>query len=78
MNSIQPLSAIPQDSELFADYPDLLTVKHLAEITGVSEQTIRREIRLGVIPSLHIGRRLLCPKRDFIEYVEREVNNGRC
>jgi DNA-binding protein, excisionase family len=77
MNNIQPLSALSQDDELFAGYPDLLTVKHLAEITGVSEQTIRREIRLGVIPSLHIGRRLLCPKRDFIKYVENEVKNER-
>lgn len=77
MNSIQPLSMLSQDNELFAGYPDLLTVKQLTELTGVSEQTIRREMHAGVIPSLRIGRRLLCPKRDFIKYVENEVQNER-
>ena len=77
MNSIQPLSTLPQEDELFSGYPDFLTVKHLTELTGVSEQTIRREMRAGVIPSMRMGRRLLCPKRDFIKYVESEVKNGR-
>lgn len=77
MSSIQPLSTLPQEDELFSGYPDLLTVKHLTELTGVSEQTIRREMHAGIIPSMHVGRRLLCPKRDFIKYVESEVEHGR-
>lgn len=37
----------------------LCTVQELAEATGVSEQTIRRYIREGEIPAIHVGRRLL-------------------
>lgn len=66
-----PLSSVKVDSKApFADYPDLLTVKHLTKITGLSAQTIRREMHRGHIPSICIARRLYCPKADFIEYVK--------
>lgn len=73
-----PLNSVKGDSKaLFTDYPDLLTVKHLVEITGLSAQTIRREMHRGHIPSMWMGRRLFCPKADFIELVKNEVENGR-
>lgn len=54
----------------FSDYPDLLTVQHIAKITGLSVQTIRREMRVGHIPCVRVGgRRLFCPKAKFIEYI---------
>ncbi len=59
----------PADApEMFADYPDLLTVQHVNEITGVSEQVIRKEIAEGRLPECRIGRRLFIPKCRFIEY----------
>lgn len=71
-----PLSSVKVDSKApFADYPDMLQVKHLVEITGLSAQTIRREMHRGRIPSIRIARRLYCPKADFIEYVKSGVQS---
>lgn len=61
--------------EMLADYPDLLTVQHIREITGLSEQTIRHEIALGHIPGCRIGRRLFVPKCTFIEYATGGVSH---
>lgn len=58
------------EAAAFEKYPDLLTVQHIKEITGLSEQTIRAEINLGELPGCRIGRRLYVPKCKFIEYVE--------
>lgn len=55
------------------DYPDLLTVKHICEITGLSAQTIRAEINRGSISGCRIGRRLYVPKAHLTEYV---MNRG--
>lgn len=57
-----------EEPEMLAGYPDLLTVQHINEITGVSEQTIRMEINAGRLPGCRIGRRLFVPKHKFIEY----------
>lgn len=59
----------PAKLEPLADYPDFLTPKHLAEITGLSEQTIRRMIHEGEIPGRKIGRSLFSPKTKFLEYM---------
>lgn len=72
---IQPVQSVR--SELLSGYPDLLKVYHIAEITGLSEQTIRRQMKNGSIPSRKVGRQLYCSKRKFIEYIEGEVKNER-
>ena len=59
----------PSRNDLFADYPDLLAVKHIKELTGLSEQTIRSEINRGALPGARIGRRLYVPKTMMIDYV---------
>ncbi len=64
----QPKSAPPM-AEMFAAYPDLLQVEHVHEITGLSKQTVRREINAGNLPGCRIGRRLYVPKCELIEYV---------
>lgn len=64
-----------ESKPMLSDYPDLLTVQHLAEITGLAEQTIRRAMDKGQIPFVLIGgRRRYSPKTRFIEYVEGEGN----
>lgn len=50
-------------------YPDLMNTGHVAELTGLSEQTIRAEINAGHLPGCRIGRRLYVPKPAFVEYV---------
>jgi len=44
-------------------YPDMLSPKHLAEIFGVSKNTIYKEIKLGKFGSPEqIGREMKIPK----------------
>lgn len=57
-------------SELLADYPDLLTVGHVCELTGLSAQTVRKEINAARLPGCRIGRRLYVPKPSFLSYVK--------
>lgn len=72
--SEKPPSDVP---EMLAGYPDVLTVQHIHEITGVSEQTIRTEINAGRLPGCRIGRRLFVPKCKFIEYAMGGAADGR-
>lgn len=65
---LQPKSTAPKP-EMFTGYPDLLQVEHVQEITGLSKQTIRREINSGNLPGCRIGRRLYVPKNELIAYV---------
>ena len=41
---------------LFSKYPDLLTIRHVRELTGLCEQTIRNEINDGNLRD--IGRKV--------------------
>ncbi|MEG2006211.1 MAG: helix-turn-helix domain-containing protein [Raoultibacter sp.] len=63
------LSTSREESELFAGFPDLLTIDDLRSITGLSDQTLRGEMRNGNLPACKIGRRWFSPKSQFIEYV---------
>lgn len=56
--------------DFLADYPDLLTVRHMREVTGLSEQTIRKEINEGRLSGCRIGRRLYVPKTALAEYAQ--------
>ena len=51
------------------DYPDLLNVEKMREITGLSAATIRQECADGKIPAVRIGRRWFIPKALFIDYL---------
>ena len=57
-------------SEMFADYPDLLTPKHISELTGISVQYVRTMCREGRLPAVQIGEsRWYVPKVRFAEFV---------
>ena len=59
--------------ELFADYPDLLTPKHISEITGITVQYVRTLCREGKLPAVLIGEaRWFVPKTRFIAFVNGE------
>jgi len=63
-------STIQQPAELFASYPDLLTPKHVSEITGISVQYVRALCREGKLPAVLIGEaRWFIPKSRFIAFV---------
>ena len=71
--SITPAVAI-EPQYLFTDYPDLLTIAHLQELTGLSSQTLRREVIEGRLPGVKIGRRIFVPKHRLISFVEYGTN----
>ena len=57
---------------MFEDRPDLMTIKNVSEITGLSPQYLRQLARQGRIPAVRIGeRRWYIPKIHFIEWLEK-------
>ncbi len=58
------------DRNLLEGEPDLIPVCRVAALTGLCEQTIRREIVEGRLPACKIGRRWFVPKNQFIAYIE--------
>lgn len=55
---------------IFADYPDLLTPAHIAEITGMSVQYARTMCRTGMLPAVQVGKsRWYVPKQRLIAYL---------
>lgn len=47
--------------------PDLLTVEQMAEMLGLSTNTVRSLCRNGQIPAVHIGRRWYVPRAKLDE-----------
>lgn len=48
----------------------LLTPREISERLNVHENTVRRWIREGTLPSIKIGRRLYLPESKFNEFCE--------
>lgn len=55
------------DSGARAASPDLLTVEQMAEMLGLSTNTVRSLCRSGQIPAVHIGRRWYVPRAKLDE-----------
>lgn len=75
MVQVTPHTKQKETSEMFGDYPELLTVADMHNITGLSERTIRAELTSGALPGCRIGRRLFTPKKAFIEFVNGRLVN---
>ena len=55
---------------MFADYPDVVTVKQMCEmIGGISEKTAYRLIHSGEVRHIAIGRNIRIPKVFLIDYL---------
>ena len=55
--------------ELFAGEPDVMDVRRVAEVLGVAQATVRREIARGSLSSIHVGTRVRVTKTALLEYV---------
>ena len=55
---------------VFKDYPDVLDVKQVGLLLGVSTKTVYRLLRENAIASLKIGREFRVPKVNLIKYVK--------
>ena len=69
-SSPEVMVASAEQLQPLAGYPYLLTVQHLSEITGQSDQTMRTLINSGGLPGCRIGRRLYVSKARFIDFIE--------
>ena len=54
---------------MFPDYPDIVTVKQLREMLGISRQLAYKLINCGEIQAVKIGTSLKIPKISVINYV---------
>lgn len=54
---------------MFPDYPDIVTVKQLQEMLGVSRHLAYKLIDYGEIQAVKIGTSLKIPKISVINYV---------
>ena len=57
---------------MFLDYPDIVTVKQLREMLGVSRALAYKLISDGEIQAVKIGTSLKIPKVSVINYVTEE------
>lgn len=54
---------------MLKDYPDVLTVKQVAEILNICENSVYRLIRDKQIGSRKVGRKILVPKVCITDYL---------
>jgi excisionase family DNA binding protein len=54
---------------VFREYPDVLNVKQVSAILGVSTKTVYRLVNQGSLDSLKIGRTFRVPKVNVMRYV---------
>ena len=59
-------------AQFLADYPTMLTVKDVVEITGFAEGSVRRLCKEGKIPSMKIGGRIRIPKKYLMDAFDAE------
>lgn len=54
---------------MLRDYPDVLTVKQVAEVLRISKNKAYSLVNNGIIGSLNVGRRILVPKVCVSDYL---------
>jgi len=55
---------------VFKEYPDVMDVKQVSNLLGVSTKTVYRLLRDGSLISLKIGREFRVPKVNVMKYVK--------
>jgi excisionase family DNA binding protein len=55
---------------VFKDHPDVMNVKQVSKLLGVSTKTVYRLLRDEIIPSLKIEREFRVPKVNVMKYVK--------
>jgi len=55
---------------IFKEYPDVLDVKQVSILLGVSTKVVYRLLRNGSLASLKIGREFRIPKVNLMKYIK--------
>jgi excisionase family DNA binding protein len=58
------------------DEEDFLTVADVARVLKLNQQTVRNWINEGMLPALHVGRRVRVRRSDFDALVERNYSGS--
>lgn len=53
---------------VFKDYPDILNIKQVGAILGVSKKTVYSLIKKGAFSSIKVGREYRIPKVNVMQY----------
>ena len=61
---------------MFPSYPDILTIRQLQEMLGISRRLSYELINEGKIPAIRIGNSYRIPKIDVINYVVESENGN--
>jgi excisionase family DNA binding protein len=72
MSKTITLTKMPDVSREELLFPKFLSVKKFVEATNVSRQTVSRKLKLGEIPYVKIGSRILIPFA-FLVSLEKEA-----
>ena len=51
------------------ELPDVLTPMEVAEVLRIGRNSVYENLRIGTIPSIKIGRRLLIPKAILLDFL---------
>lgn len=66
------------DRRRLEEFPDVLSMQDVAEVLGVSVNTVRRWIRYGEIATLDLsGDRRLVPKTQILDLIEKAGRKRR-
>lgn len=52
----------------FGSYPDMLTVKQITKMLGLSDETIIRKIKKGSFKTIRLGEKFMVSKKSLIEF----------
>lgn len=55
--------------EMFENYPDVVTVDDLTKMLGIGRNTAYRLVNEGEIKTLRIGRKILIPKCNIVNFI---------
>ena len=55
---------------VFKDYPDIMDVKQVSSLLGISTKTAYRLLHDGSLSSLKIGREFRVPKVNIMKYIK--------
>ena len=60
---------IPNSTEIFKDYPDVVTIDQLQKMLNIGRNSAYELLRNNIIKSVRVGKRYIIPKVYVIAYL---------
>ena len=68
----------PSSYRTYDDLPLFLNAEQVAVVLGIASASTYELMHQPDFPTLRIGRRIVVPKEKFIQWVERNTEEGGC